>query len=97
MGIYALLAVYTSCPTAVNQDHIACDLTYTIHVSQGGQHSRAAGRRSQGAGGGRNVRFAHARAPVSTLLLYALGLVVRCPAARFVQRTFCAKSKADFF
>ena len=46
-----------------------------------GAATRAAGRGSQGVT--RNMRFAHARACVSTLLLYALGLVVRCPAAYF--------------
>ena len=81
---YVLLVVCTSCPTAVNQDHIAWDLICTGWVSQGGQHSRATGRRCQGAT--RNVRLAHARASVSTLLLYALGLVVLCRPARLMQK-----------
>ena len=57
---------------------------------RGGQLSRAAGRQSQGLP--RNVPFVHARASVSTLLLYALGWVVRCPAALAVP-----KARLDFF
>ena len=61
-----------------------CYLICTRSVSQGGQLSRAAGRQTQGLPG--NVLSAQACASVSTLLLYALGLVVRCPAARVVQK-----------
>ena len=32
------------------------------------------------------MRIVHARASVSTLLPYGLGLVVRCPAERFEQK-----------
>ena len=87
-AVYVYVLVYT-CPTAVNLEHILRLDRYRC-VPQGGQHSRAAGRQSQAPS--RNVRFADARASVYTLLLYALVLVVRCPAARCVQ-----KARLTFF
>ena len=63
---------------------------YKICFTGGWQHCRAAGRRHQRAT--RNVRCAHARASVSTLLLYALGV-----GGTLSSRTFCARSKADLF
>ena len=83
VGGYVLLDVYTSPTTAVNQDHILRLDLYQMCFS-GGQHSRADGRQAQVPH--KNVRFVHARASVSTQLLYALGLVARCPVARFVQK-----------
>ena len=64
---------------------------YKICFTRGGQHSRAAGRRFQGAA--ENVLFAHAGASVSTLLLYALGFCWRA----VQEHVLCKKHGWLFF
>ena len=81
---YPILVVYASCPAAVQQDHIPCDLICTRYVSQGGGSIVV-------------LPAADTNGPPETSDALTLALpclrccstlwawVVRCPAERFVQ------------
>lgn len=87
---YVIFVVACS-TTAVNEDHIACDLICVQHIlDRGGQHSRVAGRQPQEA--------SHQKIDWSTLARPCRRAALRSGlGCALPSSAFCAKLKSNFF